>query len=90
MPAPNLLVICLNAFLAVLVLLSLLALAMRLLIAVLPVKSGATSALATAPVTSAAGSIDPALAAAMTTAAHAAFPGLHVTRIEEVPRKESA
>lgn len=88
MHAPNLLVICLNAFLAVLVLLSLLALTMRVLIAALPARETASMPVAAEPDT--ATMVDPALAAAVTMAAQATFPGLHVTRIEEETRKEPA
>ena len=61
-------IVCLNAFLAVLILLSLLALLMRLLIAVFPERLPRT---------------DAAVVAALSTAVSTRFPGARVTRIEE-------
>jgi hypothetical protein len=60
--------VCIAAFLAVFLLLVILALAMRLLIAVFPEKVARS---------------DPALVAAVTTAVSAAYPGMHVTKVEE-------
>ncbi len=68
MGPPNMLLICVSAFVAVFVLLALLALAMRGLIAVFPEK------LAKA---------DPALLAAVSAAVAAVFPGTKITRVEE-------
>lgn len=67
MDSPSLLLVCVIAFLAVFVLLGLLALIMRLLIAALPEKPKS----------------DAPLLAAVTTAASAAHPGMKVTRVEE-------
>lgn len=86
MNEPNLLVMCLNAFLAVLVLLSLLALAMRLLIAVFP---PACRPAAAAPGAAPARGGDHALAAAIAAAVQAAVPGGRVTRIEATPKREN-
>jgi hypothetical protein len=66
---PNLLVISLSAFVAVFVLLALLAAAMRLLMAVFPEVVEGT---------------DPVLIAAVTAAATFAFPGMKVTKVEEI------
>ena len=68
MQQPDLLVICTVAFIAVFLLLSLLAAVMRLLIAVYPEKAAG---------------IDGAVLAAVSSAASAAFPGMKVTKIEE-------
>ena len=65
----NLWVICVNAFVVVLVLLSLLALAMRLLTAVFPPPRSASGA---------------AMAVAINTAVSTLFPGARVSRIEEI------
>ena len=73
-PAPNLLFICLTAFTAVFVLLGGLALVMRGLIAAFP-----------APPVPRSSSSDPAMIAAITTAAAAAFPDATITKIEEAP-----
>ena len=69
MTPPNLLVICLSAFVAVFVLLGFLATVMRLLMAVYPQKAGG---------------IDSATIAALTAAAAFAFPGTKVTKVEEL------
>jgi hypothetical protein len=69
MNPPDLLVICLSAFVAVFLLLSFLAVVMRGLIAVYPEKVGG---------------IDHATIAAVTAAAAYAFPGTKVTRVEEI------
>lgn len=68
--APDLLVICLSAFTAVFVLLTVLAAVMRVLIVVFPDRVTAGS--------------DPAVIAAVASAAAAAFPGTKVSRIEEI------
>jgi hypothetical protein len=60
--------VCVAAFLAVFVLLTLLALAMRGLIAVFPEKIGKA---------------DPAMLAAVTSVVAAVFPGFKITRVEE-------
>jgi hypothetical protein len=70
MQQPDLLVICIAAFVAVFSLLSLLAVVMRLLIAVYPEKVAG---------------IDAAVLAAVSAAATSAFPGMRVTNIEEKP-----
>ena len=67
--APNLLVICTTAFVAVFVLLSLLAVVMRLLIMVYPEKLAAGS--------------DAAMIAAVTAAVSIAYPGTKVSKVEE-------
>lgn len=65
----NLYIICFNAFVAVLALLSILALAMRVLIVLFPAaRSGS----------------DPALVAAISGAAASVMPGARVTRMEEI------
>ena len=69
MNPPDLLVVCLSAFVAVFLLLSFLAVVMRLLIAVFPEKVGG---------------IDSATIAAVTAAAAYAFPGTKVTKVEEI------
>ena len=69
MAQPNLLVICLSAFVAVFLLLSFLAVVMRVLIAAFPEKVGG---------------IDSATIAALTAAAAYAFPGTKVTKVEEI------
>ena len=68
MEAPDLLMVCVSAFSAVFVLLALLALAMRILMAVFP------GVIAKA---------DPAMLAAVSTAVAAVFPGAKITRLEE-------
>ena len=68
MNPPNLLVICTSAFTAVFLLLTFLAVVMRLLMAAYPKKMGG---------------IDPATLAAITAAAAYAFPGTKVTKVEE-------
>jgi hypothetical protein len=69
MNPPNLLVICLSAFVAVFFLLSFLAVVMRLLMAAYPRKVEG---------------IEPAIVAALTAAATYAFPGTKVTNVEEI------
>ena len=69
MNSPNLLVICLSAFLAVFLLLSFLAVVMRGLIAVYPERVGG---------------IDQATLAAMTAAAAYAIPDAKITKVEEI------
>ena len=65
----ELLVICLSAFVAVFLLLSFLAVVMRVLISVFPEKVGG---------------IDSVTLAAVTAAAAFAFPGTKVTKVEEI------
>ena len=69
MNPPDLLVICLSAFVAVFSLLGFLAVVMRALISVFPEKVGG---------------IDSATIAAVTAAAAYAFPGTKVTNVEEI------
>jgi hypothetical protein len=69
MNSQELLVICLSAFVAVFLLLSFLAVVMRVLISVFPEKVGG---------------IDSATIAAVTAAAAYAFPGTKVTKVEEI------
>ena len=69
MNQPDLLVISLSAFVAVFLLLSFLAVVMRLLIAAYPEKVGG---------------IDSATIAAVTAAAAYVFPGTKVTKVEEI------
>jgi hypothetical protein len=69
MNPPDLLTICLSAFVAVFLLLGFLAVVMRLLIAVFPQKVGG---------------IDSATIAAVTAAAAYVFPGTRVTNVEEI------
>ncbi len=66
---PDLLVICVSAFVAVFVLLSFLAVVMRVLIGVFPQDAGG---------------IDAATVAAVTAAAAHAYPGMNVTKVEEI------
>lgn len=65
----ELLIICLSALISVFVLLAVLALVMRLIIVFFPEKLAAT---------------DAALVAAVMTTAQAAFPGMKVTKVEEI------
>ncbi|MCP4568885.1 MAG: hypothetical protein GY841_15020 [FCB group bacterium] len=68
--SPNeLLVICASAFLAVFVLLSVLALVMRVIIFIFPDKGHG---------------VDVAMVAAINTAAQAIYPGTKVTKVEEI------
>jgi len=69
MNPPDLLVISLSAFVAVFLLLTFLAVVMRLLMAVYPAKIGG---------------IDSATIAAVSAAAAYAFPGTKVTKVEEI------
>ena len=73
MENPNLFLICLNAFAAVLGLLWVLTLALRGLIELFPEKPPAPTAAA-----------DAAIAVAIASAANAVVPGARVTRIEEI------
>ena len=66
----DLFVICVTAFCAVFVLLSFLAVAMRLLITIYPANIKAAN--------------DPALVAAVTTAMSITYPGTTVTKIKEI------
>jgi len=70
----NLLVICLNAFIAVLILLSTLGLGMQLLTRLFPV-----------PVSRS----DSALTAAISSAVTSAFPGARLTHVEEIKERRS-
>jgi hypothetical protein len=72
MNPPDLLVICLSAFVAVFFLLSFLAVVMRLLISAFPAAAEKI------------GGIDSATIAAITAAAAYAFPGTKVTKVEEI------
>ncbi len=74
MQTPDLFLVCLTALTAVFALLGALALLMRGLMVLLPA--------APAPVSA---STDPAIVAAISTAAAAAFPGATITKIEEAP-----
>jgi hypothetical protein len=69
MESLGLLTICLSAFISVFVLLTVLALAMRLILVIFPVQAADT---------------DAAIIAAITAAAGRAFPGTSVAKIEEV------
>lgn len=69
MESNDLLLICFSAFAAVFLLLGIMALAMRALIAVLPVKAA---------------KVDPAILAAVTAAVSAAYPGTKITKVEEI------
>jgi hypothetical protein len=66
---PNLLAICASAFVAVFLLLTFLAVVMRLLMAAFPERVEG---------------IDPAIIAAVSSAAAFAFPGTKVTKVEEI------
>ena len=71
MDSYQLLFVCLSSLLAVFVLLTILAVTMRILVAVFPetIKRLATS--------------DPAMLAAITTAVASLYPGMRVTKVEE-------
>ena len=69
MENPNLLLVCLNAFIAVMALLTVLAGAIRGLIELFPERSPKT---------------DTVVAVAIASAVHAMTPGARVTRIEEI------
>ena len=69
MNPPDLLVVCLSAFVAVFLLLSFLAVVMRMLIAIFPEKAEG---------------IDAAAIAAISAAAAYVFPGTKVTKVEEI------
>ncbi len=73
MPEPNLLSLSASAFAAVVLLLSLLALAIRVLTAVFAVRPEATF------------HVDAATVGALGAAVQRAVPGYHITRIEEIP-----
>jgi len=66
---PDLLLICTSAFVAVFLLLTFLAVVMRFLIGVFPEERGG---------------IDAATIAAVTAAATHAYPGMNVTKVEEI------
>lgn len=70
MTEPNLLLVCIAALIAVFTLLGGLALAMHLLTMLFPERSDTNG--------------DPAALSAITAAAAQAFPGMRVTRIEEI------
>ena len=78
---PNLLLICLNAFVAVIGLLALLAAALRGLIEVFPEKPSVETGQGQGQ---GQGQIDAAVAVAITAVAHATMSGMRVTRIEEI------
>lgn len=65
----ELLIICLSAFIAVFVLLAILALIMRLIIIIFPEKLLGS---------------DAAMVAAVSSVAQAAFPGMKITKVEEI------
>ena len=69
MPSPELWLICLTAFCAVALLLSVLAGTMRLILTIFPHKEGTTDAMMIAAVASAVTSV---------------YPGTRVTRVEEI------
>ena len=69
MNPPDLLVVCLSAFVAVFVLLTFLAVVMRVLMAAYPAKIGG---------------LDSATIAAVSAAAAYTFPGTKVTKVEEI------
>lgn len=66
--APNLFFICISAFLAVFVLLSILAISMRLILIIFPEKESKT---------------DAAVLAAVSTTVQSIYPGTLITKIEE-------
>ncbi len=68
MNPPNLLLICISAYVAVFFLLAFLAIVMRVLMVAFPKKMEG---------------IEPAIVAALTAAATYAFPGTRVTKVEE-------
>jgi hypothetical protein len=69
MNPPNLLIICISAYVAVFLLLAFLATIMKILTVVFPKKLEG---------------IEPAIVAALTAAATYAFPGTKVTKVEEI------
>lgn len=80
MENPNLFLICFNAFIAVMALLSLLAGALRGLIELFPERAPQTERrLPTNPLVA-----DPVVAVAIASAVNAIAPGARVTRIEEI------
>lgn len=86
MENPNLFLICFNAFIAVMVLLSLLAGALRGLIELFPERAPQIEP--TLPVGRVSPTdhrvADPVIAVAIASAVHTAAPGARVTRIEEI------
>jgi hypothetical protein len=66
--APNLILVCVSAFVAVFVLLSILAISMRLILVIFPEKERKT---------------DAALLAAVSTTMQSLYPGTIITKIEE-------
>jgi len=66
--APNLLFVCLSAFIAVFVLLSILAISMRLILRIFPEKESKT---------------DAAVLAVVSTSMQSIYPGTIITKIEE-------
>lgn len=69
MASPNLLVVCILAFITVFVLLAVLAAIMRAISAIFPAKEIGT---------------DPTIIAALTSAAQLIYPGTKITKIEEM------
>ena len=69
MNPPNLLIICISAYIAVFLLLAFLAIVMRVLTVVFPKRLEG---------------LEPAIVAALTAAATYAFPGTKVTKVEEI------
>ncbi len=70
MGSPELLVICISAFIAVFVLLAVLALVMRLIIVIFPQKTVVG---------------DTAMIAAVASVAATLYPGTKITKVEEIP-----
>jgi len=69
MQSPELFTICISAFLAVFTLLAVLALIMRLIIAVFPARTGGS---------------DTAVVAAISTIMQNVYPGTKITKVEEI------
>ncbi|MBE2293788.1 MAG: hypothetical protein IAF00_02515 [Phycisphaerales bacterium] len=84
MEEPNLLVICLNAFAAVLILLTILSGALRGLIELFPERGDPNKEAQKFTTTAPQPGTDAAIAVAIATAANAIIPGARVTRIEEI------
>lgn len=82
MNSPNLAMMCLTAFSSVFILLTVLALVMKLITSLFPGKAAAAAKPSLAG--GGGGATDAALLAAITTTATSAYPGMKVTKIEEL------
>ncbi|MFC1562035.1 hypothetical protein ACFL4Q_03465 [candidate division KSB1 bacterium] len=82
----SLLSICLMAFLSVFVLLSVLALVMRVIIVLLPYREGEEKQMIPSGISGASitGGIDAAVVAAITTATASLYPGMKISNLKEI------